>query len=81
MAVTGVSGSGKTTLVLEALVPALRSLVEDTPLPAPVTSIDARDARRVVVATGTPAQVSADTGPTCSATGHYLAAHLARHPR
>ena len=77
VAVAGVSGSGKTTLVLEALVPALRSLAEDTPLPAPVTSIDARDARRVVVATGTPAQVSADTGPT----GSYLAAHLARHPR
>ena len=34
-----------------------------------------------VIATGTPAQVSADTGPTGSATGRYLAAHLARHPR
>ena len=53
-AVTGVSGSGKTTLVLEALVPALRSLAEDTPLPAPVTSIDARDARRVVVVDASP---------------------------
>ena len=81
VAVAGVSGSGKTTLVLEALVPALRSLAEDIPPPAPVTSIDARDARRVVIATGTSAQVSADTGPTGSATGRYLAAHLARHPR
>ena len=81
VAVAGVSGSGKTTLVLEALVPALRSLAEDTPLSAPVTSIDARDARRVVVATGTPAQVSSDTGPAGSATGRYLAAHLAHHPR
>ena len=81
VAVAGVSGSGKTTLVLEALVPALRSLAEDTPLPAPVTSIDARDARRVVIATGTPTQVSADTGPASSATGRYLAAHLAHHPR
>ncbi|WP_412053723.1 hypothetical protein [Arachnia propionica] len=51
--VAGVSGSGKTTLVLEALVPALRSLAEDTPLP----------------------------GPAGSATGRYLAAHLAHHPR
>ena len=54
VAVAGVSGSGKTTLVLEALVPALRSLAEDTPLPAPVTSIDARDARRVVVVDASP---------------------------
>ena len=53
MVVAGVSGSGKTTLVLEALVPALRSLAEDTPLP----------------------------GPAGSATGRYLAAHLAHHPR
>ncbi|WP_130873265.1 excinuclease ABC subunit UvrA [[Pseudopropionibacterium] massiliense] len=53
-AVTGVSGSGKTTLVLEALVPALRSLAEDTPLPDPVTSIDARDTRRVVVVDASP---------------------------
>ena len=37
-AVTGVSGSGKTTLVLEALVPALRSLANDAPPPAPATS-------------------------------------------
>ena len=43
--------------------------------------IDARDARRVVIATGTPTQVSADTGPAGSATGRYLAAHLAHHPR
>ena len=53
VAVAGVSGSGKTTLVLEALVPALRSLAEDTPLPAPAGR----------------------------ATGRYLAARLAHHPR
>ena len=34
-----------------------------------------------VIATGTPARVSADSGSTGSATGRYLAAHLAHHPR
>ena len=53
-AVTGVSGSGKTTLVLEALVPALRSLADDAPPPAPVTAIATGRARRVVVVDATP---------------------------
>ena len=53
-AVTGVSGSGKTTLVLEALVPALRSLADGAPPPAPVTAIAAGRARRVVVVDATP---------------------------
>ncbi|MGK2349505.1 excinuclease ABC subunit UvrA [Actinomyces sp. W5033] len=53
-AVTGVSGSGKTTLVLEALVPALRSLEADTPLPHPATSLDPGATRRVVVVDATP---------------------------
>lgn len=53
-AVTGVSGSGKTTLVLESLVPALRSLADDTPLPAPATSIETGRARRVVVVDASP---------------------------
>ncbi|WP_316669881.1 excinuclease ABC subunit UvrA, partial [uncultured Propionibacterium sp.] len=53
-AVTGVSGSGKTTLVLESLVPALRSLAADGPLPAPVTSIETGEARRVVVVDASP---------------------------
>ncbi|EPH05907.1 excinuclease ABC subunit A [Propionibacterium sp. oral taxon 192 str. F0372] len=53
-AVTGVSGSGKTTLVLEALVPALRSLADDASPPAPVTEITASHARRVVVVDATP---------------------------
>lgn len=53
-AVTGVSGSGKTTLILEALVPALRSLADDAPPPAPVTAIAASRARRVVVVDATP---------------------------
>lgn len=39
--VTGVSGSGKTTLVLESLVPALSSLVNNRALPEHVTSIEA----------------------------------------
>lgn len=39
--VTGVSGSGKTTLVLESLVPALSSLVNNLALPEHVTSIEA----------------------------------------
>ena len=53
-AVTGVSGSGKTTLVLDSLVPALRSLEADAPLPAPATSIQATSTRRVVVVDATP---------------------------
>ncbi|WP_167202712.1 excinuclease ABC subunit UvrA [Actinomyces respiraculi] len=53
-AVTGVSGSGKTTLVLEALVPALRSLEADAPLPLPATSLEPGDTRRVVVVDATP---------------------------
>ena len=39
--VTGVSGSGKTPLVLESLVPALSSLVNNRALPEHVTSIEA----------------------------------------
>ncbi len=39
--VTGVSGSGKTTLVLESLVPALSSLVNNRALPEHVTNIEA----------------------------------------
>lgn len=39
--VTGVSGSGKTTLVLESLVPALTSLVNNRALPEHVTNIEA----------------------------------------
>ncbi|MCL3777255.1 MULTISPECIES: excinuclease ABC subunit UvrA [unclassified Actinomyces] len=53
-AVTGVSGSGKTTLVLEALVPALRSLEDEAPLPLPATSLDPGATRRVVVVDATP---------------------------
>ena len=52
--VTGVSGSGKTTLVLEALVPAVRSLDAGTPLPLPATSVDPGALRRVVVVDATP---------------------------
>ena len=52
-AVTGVSGSGKTTLVLEALVPALRSLADDAP-GAPAVSINASHASRVVVVDASP---------------------------
>ncbi|WP_180272009.1 excinuclease ABC subunit UvrA [Actinomyces ruminis] len=53
-AVTGVSGSGKTTLVLESLVPALRALADDAPLPAPATSIQTEQAQRVVVVDASP---------------------------
>ncbi|MDU0348285.1 excinuclease ABC subunit UvrA [Actinomyces sp. MRS3W] len=53
-AITGVSGSGKTTLVLESLVPALRALADDAPLPAPATSIETAEANRVVVVDASP---------------------------
>ena len=53
-AVTGVSGSGKTTLVLEALVPALKSLGSDGELPAPATSLETDGADHVVVVDATP---------------------------
>ena len=53
-AVTGVSGSGKTTLVLEALVPALKSLADDGDLPDPATLLKADGADRVVVVDATP---------------------------
>ncbi|MBM6980360.1 MAG: excinuclease ABC subunit UvrA [Actinomyces succiniciruminis] len=53
-AVTGVSGSGKTTLVLESLVPALRALADDAPLPAPATSIQTEQTQRVVVVDASP---------------------------
>ncbi len=53
-AVTGVSGSGKTTLVLEALVPALRSLADGGRLPLPATSLAAGGVERVVVVDASP---------------------------
>jgi excinuclease ABC subunit A len=39
--VTGVSGSGKTTLVLESLIPALRSYIVGTAMPAHVRALEA----------------------------------------
>jgi excinuclease ABC subunit A len=39
--VTGVSGSGKTTLVLESLIPALRSYIDGTAMPAHVRALEA----------------------------------------
>ena len=52
--VTGVSGSGKTTMVLETLVPALRSSIGGTALPASARSIDAEGVSKVELIDATP---------------------------
>ena len=45
--VTGVSGSGKTTLILESLIPALESMINETKLPSHVKNITAEDIEQV----------------------------------
>lgn len=52
--VTGVSGSGKTTMVLECLVPGLKALTENRPLPANVRSIKADGIAHVKLIDSTP---------------------------
>ena len=53
-AITGVSGSGKTTLVLESLVPALKALFADDPLPKHVRTIEAEGLHRANLIDATP---------------------------
>ena len=53
-AITGVSGSGKTTLVLESLVPALKALFADDPLPKHVRAIEAEGLHRANLIDATP---------------------------
>ena len=53
-AITGVSGSGKTTLVLESLVPALKALFADSPLPKHVRAIEAEGLHRANLIDATP---------------------------
>ena len=53
-AITGVSGSGKTTLVLESLVPALKALFADGPLPKHVRAIEAEGLYRANLIDATP---------------------------
>ena len=52
--ITGVSGSGKTTLVLESLIPALESKIEQKKLPAHVESISAEGIKQVKLIDATP---------------------------
>lgn len=52
--VTGVSGSGKTTLILESLVPALESVINDRPLPEHVKKINAEGIGHVKLIDSTP---------------------------
>ena len=52
--VTGVSGSGKTTLVLESLVPALESMIDNRRLPCHVKSIKAEGIKHVKLIDATP---------------------------
>lgn len=52
--VTGVSGSGKTTMVLESLVPALQAIINDTPLPSHIVSVEAPGIKHVKLIDSTP---------------------------
>ncbi len=52
--VTGVSGSGKTTLILESLVPALKAVLEERPLPKHVHSVAAEGIRQVKLIDASP---------------------------
>ena len=52
--VTGVSGSGKTTMVLESLIPALKAVTDDRPLPDHIRSIDAGGIDQVKLIDATP---------------------------
>lgn len=54
VAITGVSGSGKTTLVLESLMPALKNVNENLPLPECVKSIDTGGIKRANLIDATP---------------------------
>lgn len=52
--VTGVSGSGKTTMILESLIPGLKALIENRPLPHPVVSLEAPGIKQVKLIDATP---------------------------
>lgn len=52
--VTGVSGSGKTTMVLESLIPALKAVTDDRPLPDHIRSIDTGGIDQVKLIDATP---------------------------
>ncbi|MGI5990063.1 MAG: excinuclease ABC subunit UvrA [Lachnospiraceae bacterium] len=52
--VTGVSGSGKTTMVLESLIPGMQAIIDGTPLPAHVKSVDAGGIHFVKLIDATP---------------------------
>ena len=52
--VTGVSGSGKTTLILESLIPALQAVINGTPLPSHVKTIQAEGIHQVKLIDATP---------------------------
>ncbi len=45
--ITGPSGSGKTTLILESLYPAIKSLIDEKPLPSHVKDIQADDIKKI----------------------------------
>ena len=45
--VTGVSGSGKTTLLLEALYPAVKTVINGDSLPSSVVSINCKDIKKI----------------------------------
>lgn len=51
---TGVSGSGKTTMILESLIPGLKALIENRPLPHPVVSLEAPGIKQVKLIDATP---------------------------
>lgn len=52
--VTGVSGSGKTTLILESLIPALQSMIEERKLPEHIKSVEAEGISHVKLIDATP---------------------------
>ena len=54
ISVTGVSGSGKTTLILESLIPALQSQIDESKLPPHVKKIEAPGVRRANLIDATP---------------------------
>lgn len=58
VAVTGASGSGKTTMALESLVPGLRAVLRNRPLPAHVRRIDPGGITHVHVIDATPIGVN-----------------------
>ncbi|WP_455645556.1 hypothetical protein [Methanosphaera sp.] len=52
--ITGVSGSGKTTSILEGLYPAIKNIIDNTPLPSHVKSIDTSGIEKINLIDATP---------------------------